>query len=132
MIKLICGRSRAGKTTYSQQFDSVIHLDDYGSDCYERVAKVVAQAQGDVVVDGVYNTSERRKTLLNAYLGEGEKTCIWLDTPHEVIESRFFWRWKPIDMPQLFEPPTLDEGWDEIVIIRGNDHVESYSNERKA
>lgn len=123
MIKLICGRSRAGKTTYSQQFDDVVHLDDYGSNCYERVAEVVAQKQCDVVVDGVYNTSERRTTLLCAYHGGGEKTCIWLDTPHEVIESRFFWRWKPIDMPQLFEPPTLDEGWDEIVIIRGDDDV---------
>lgn len=126
MIKLICGRSRAGKTTYSQQFDDVIHLDNYGSSCYERVAEKVKQKQGDVIVDGVYNTIERRKTLLSAYQGDGDKICIWLDTPHEVIESRFFGRWKPIDMPRLFEPPTFDEGWDEIVIIRGDDNVECH------
>lgn len=129
MIKLICGRSRAGKTTYSKRYDDVIHLDLCGglTNCYDKALEKVRAKEGDVIMDGVYNTIERRTALLEAYKGGGEKVCIWLDTPLEVIEQRFFGKWKPMNLPHLFEPPTLDEGWDEIVIIRGDDNVERIS-----
>ena len=120
LIKLICGRTRAGKTTYSQQFDNVIHLDYCGglTTCYNNVLNKVSKMSEDVVVEGIYNTAERRKSLLEAYKGDGEKICIWIDTPLDVIKKRLF-----IQLPSTafnFEPPTLNEGWDSITIINNN------------
>lgn len=119
MIKLICGRSRAGKTTYSKQFADVIHLDYCGGilTCYDKVNEKVSCQDGDVIVEGIYDTAEKRTALLNAYKGEGKKICIWLDTPIDVIEARY-WKWKPRTFPTPFEPPTSAEGWDEIIIRR--------------
>ena len=122
MISLICGRSRAGKTTYSKAFRDVLHLDNYGRGvkAYPKVIERVEQSDGNIIVDGIYDTPERRKALLDAFHGDGGKVCIWLDTPLDVIEQRFG-RWKPSNFPRPFEPPTLSEGWDEIVVIRGDD-----------
>lgn len=120
MIKLICGRSRAGKTTYSKQFKNVIHLDSFGviPGSYPRVIKKIVEMDGDVIVEGVYDTATLRAELLRSYKGGGKKVCIWLNTPAEVIENRFG-RWKPKSHPCCFEPPTHAEGWDEIEVIYG-------------
>lgn len=125
MIKLICGRSKAGKTTYSCRFDNVIHLDFCGgiSSCYDHASEFVAKANGDIIIEGVYNTAERRTRVLNAYNGDGEKVCIWIDTDIDTIASRTF---DHVPKPRVFEPPTLDEGWDEIIIIKGDNDVECY------
>lgn len=120
MIKLICGRSRAGKTTYTKPYPKAFHL-DYGG--YDRMIIKTMQAEDNVVIEGIYDTAERRKALLEAYKGEGKRICIWLDTPLDVIESRFG-RWKPHNLPHPFEPPTLEEGWDEIIVITGDNNVE--------
>lgn len=131
MIKLICGRSRAGKTTYSKQFNNVIHLDFCGSypSQYENALKKVSERQDDVIIEGVYNTAERRISLLKAYNGDGNRVCIWLDTSLDVIKSRFY-NARIYKLPHIFEPPALDEGWDEIIIIRGDDNVERISREK--
>lgn len=115
MIKLICGRSRAGKTTYAKKYDNVIHLDSYGMppQSYPRV--LTKLGDGDVVVEGIYDTAELRTELLNAYKGQGKRVCIWLDTPLDVIKGRFFH--VPSKHPYPFEPPTYSEGWDEIIVI---------------
>ena len=120
MIKLICGRSRAGKTTYSKRFADVIHLDLCGGlvTCYPNALKKVSEKDGDVIIEGVYNTAERRMALLDAYKGGGKKVCIWLDTPLDIIESRFF-RGSRMNLPHSFDPPTYAEGWDEIEVIHG-------------
>lgn len=118
MLTLICGMPRAGKTTYSRQFDNVIHLDGLS---YHAVKRKVAEALGDIVVDGVYAHPQNRKSLIAAYNGKG-KRCIWLDTPLEVRRTRPMWH----PCPEMeFEPPTLDEGWDEIIRIRNDerDHI---------
>lgn len=114
MLTLVCGQPRAGKTTYAKRFDKVIHLDECG---YRKVEKHVRRAEGDVVVEGVYDKAMERKRLVKAHDGSGFK-CIWLDTPDEVRRSRYGWD-KFCDRD--FEPPTYDEGWDEIVIIRSED-----------
>lgn len=123
MLTLICGRGRAGKTTYSRAFENVIHLDTVarsGRDRYPAVLRMVSEATGDVVVEGIYDTAERRRALVGAYAGEGAR-CVWLDTPAEVIASRMC-KWighrTPPVIPREFEPPTYDEGWDEIEVIR--------------
>lgn len=114
MIRLICGRSRAGKTTYSQRFDNVVHLDDMSKRCGERYPKVLEIVSGvtdDITVEGIYELASQRMELLKAYQGEGA-VCIWLDTPVDVIKARAM-----TVLPRTFEPPTKAEGWDEVIRI---------------
>lgn len=122
MLTLICGMPRAGKTTYSKRYENVIHFDGLW---HVKVLELVAQSSDDVVVEGLYFHANDRIRLLNAYRGEGKK-CIWLDTPLEVRKTRPMWRqWAD----PIFEPPTINEGWDEIMIIRGENDVECYSRQ---
>lgn len=114
MLTLICGMPRAGKTTYAQSYDNVIHLDGLG---YHQVKERISQVYGDVVVEGIYNDTRTRSRLVDAYKGTGTK-CIWLDTPLEIRKKRPMWQ--PY-FGMTFEPPTYDEGWDEIVVIKGED-----------
>ena len=114
MLTLICGMSKAGKTTYSKRYDDVIHLDDAmkkGFNVYDITNDAVSRRTGDVVVEGIYATEERRKALLKAYKGSGIKICIWLDTPKTIIAKRG--RFKTV-CPEEFEPPSQAEGWDII------------------
>ena len=118
MISLICGRSRAGKTTYAKQFKNVIHLDSFGlpPESYQKLLlKMVTY--DDIIVEGIYDTAELRMQLLQAYQGPGDRICIWLDTPLDIIAERYG-RFLPKKHPYSFEPPTYDEGWDQITIIR--------------
>lgn len=121
MITLICGVGRAGKTTYSQSFGKVIHLDSMGTIPQRFVNVINALTDEDVIVEGVYETSTLRAELLQAYKGKGS-VCIWLDTPEPLVRERLKKDGIPISHKHFdFEPPTLSEGWDEIIIIRGND-----------
>lgn len=113
MLTLICGHSRAGKTTYSEQFDNVIHLDEEHST--RKVIEKVRKVDGDVVVEGIYYKPKERTALLEAYRGDGSR-CICLNTPRETREQRMSHAIKQ-DYPFLI--PTYDEGWDEIIILRG-------------
>ena len=124
MIKLICGRSRSGKTTYSRQFRNVMHLDTYGvhPKSYPKCLEAVASHEGDLIIDGIFDTAERRKALLQAYKGGNPKICIWIDTPLEVIEERIR-KYSRRELPDPFEPPTYSEGWDEIRIIRNGEET---------
>lgn len=115
---LICGRPRAGKTTYSKKYENVIHLDDARTfslkDRYKLVLDRIQGMEKDIVVDGIYSTPEQRKELLNAYCGTGSK-CIWIDTDINIISERYKFFKRP---PYPFTEPSYDEGWDEIVVIK--------------
>ena len=115
MLILICGLTRAGKTTYAQQYNKqiLIHLDTT-KHYYKGVEKIVKDRTGDIVIDGVYCRKFHRLKLLDAYKGNGPRKCIWLDTPDEIRMHRpGFVEYRE----NKFEPPTYDEGWDEIVRI---------------
>ena len=130
MITLICGVGCAGKTTFSKAFDPVIHLDEVGLpwERYSKVNEKVAEINDDVVVEGIYNHTELRVELLKAYGGDGSK-CIWLDPPKHILEEHAKKRHIHMTKHHMnFEPPTLDEGWDEIIIIRG-EHEQRYSRQ---
>ena len=118
MITLICGRPRAGKTTYSKRFENVIHLDDSRfrslEDRYDWVLDRICGMKGDVVIDGIYSTPEQRKKLLHSYSGTGSK-CIWIDTDINIISQRYGVFKRP---PYPFTAPSYDEGWDEIIVIK--------------
>ena len=120
---LIMGRPNAGKTTYSQRFENVIHLDDFPFNKFLNCNAAVAKVKGEIVVEGIYNLRCRRKKLLESYHGTEEKVCIWLNTPiEECLRREDRGRDKEVII-SAFQPPTLDEGWDRIIKIDGN-----YSN----
>ena len=120
---LVIGIPGAGKTTFSRRFANVVHRDDCPHPQHETFPRIVAASGGDVVAEGVVNSRKMRKLLLDALPTEWEKTCIWLDTPLDACIGReTSGRNRPLDLrghASRFEPPTLDEGWDEIVRISG-------------
>ena len=123
MMTLICGLPNAGKTTYSKQFQNVIHYDDVTAPKGERPICVlcnIVSAMDDVCVEGVFLRAWERKRVVKAYNGT-ERVCLWLDTPLEECiarENRNRGLYLINRCHALFEPPTLDEGWDEIRIVR--------------
>ena len=112
MLTLICGWSRAGKTTYSKRYSCrVIHFDNVLS--YDKVRSAVSRERGDIVVDGIYDEPKRRKELRAAY--NGKAVCIFIDTPYAIRRKRT--QFPPPD--RMFNIPTYDEGWDDIIILEG-------------
>ena len=76
--------------------------------------------QEDVCVEGTYLAARQRRRLSSAYKGGG-KVCIWMDTPLDVCiarENRGRKEGLHIMCAQAIQPPTLDEGWDEIVVVK--------------
>lgn len=116
-LTLICGRPRAGKTTYSKQYADVLHLDSFGHIPGNYANLLEHLPQSDVVVEGIYGTPEQRTELAGRF--DGRKVCIWLDTPLETIRGRYPTYAKLHSFPYPFEPPTLDEGWDVIIRVKG-------------
>ena len=117
MMTLICGLPNAGKTTYSGQFGNVIHMDEEKklSSVCEKVAKME-----DVVVEGVFGKRAQRARVMDAYRG-GIRKCVFIDiTIDECIgrEDRNRPEFILRNAYRLFEPPTLEEGWDELEVIR--------------
>lgn len=87
----------------------------------------------DVVIDKTALTKKSRKRIINKInqgisLGKLAKPflkLIFLDTPAEISIDRNIKTQKvpPFIISQMirsFEMPTLDEGWDEIIRIKGN------------
>lgn len=125
MAILIVGIPNAGKTTFSERFGNVIHADEYPEPRYLTFPKAVKEIGIGVVAEGFVNSARCRKDFIEA-AGDGEKICIWLDTPLEVcVERERQGRKRGYDfverLAERFEPPTYDEGWDEIIIVRGKD-----------
>ena len=115
-IELITGLSNSGKTTYSQQYENVYHLDD---------GFTVDQLElgQDIVIEGVFISKKQRKEILDKVKdADYRKICVWIDTPlitclqrnaqrREFPDSVIFYQ------AQRFVAPTEDEGWDEIIRI---------------
>lgn len=119
MLTMICGIPNAGKTTFSKRFDGALHLDDVGS--IRRITEMIKQIDGEVVAEGYFGRREERQRVRKAH--NGYSICIYLDiTIDESIKREDRGRNKQIlqNALRFFEPPTLDEGWDEIIILRGD------------
>lgn len=121
---LICGIPNAGKTTFSKQFGNVVEFDRVGGTNRQMREKVLDMVRDNpnIVVEGVYGKAEDRKLLVEAANGAYNK-CIWLDTPLETcVERENAYRHRSehlvICSHNHFEPPTPNEGWDEIEVIR--------------
>ena len=122
---LIIGIPNAGKTTYSARFPKVVHFDAIKGRGIKRFDNIVEMVRADnsLCVEGVYEKAKERTSLVKA--SKEKNTCIWLDVPVDVcVERERNGRKRSGQMviwaSEEFEPPTLDEGWDEIIIIRGN------------
>ena len=122
MLTLICGVPNAGKTTYSKQYPNVIHQDDIRprDKSVSAIVEDMVSEQDDVCVEGIYLSARQRKRLSSAYKGD-RKVCIWMDTPLDVCiarENRGRKNGLHIMCAKAIQPPTLDEGWDEIIIVK--------------
>lgn len=125
MITMICGLPNAGKTTYSRRYNNALHQDDLGTT--DNVIEAIKQAGADVVVEGVFSTCDIRRRVLSAY--GGKSRCIFIDiTAEESIRRENRNRHPQIlrNAARFFEPPTFAEGWDEIIVIKGENNVERY------
>lgn len=123
MITLICGLPNAGKTTYSKQFDNALHQDDIGA--IKRIVNII-EPMDDVIIEGYFGRRNERERVRKAHNGYAK--CIYIDiSADESIKREDRNRHPQIlrNAAWFFEPPTLDEGWDEIIIIRG-EHEQRY------
>lgn len=128
MITLICGVPNAGKTTFSAKYQKCLRYDEIALTTPKRYAHIceTVRSEGDIAVEGVYDEKWRREEFVKACHEGGHKAvCIWLDTPLEVcIERERNYRHRLEQMVRhsydAFQPPTYDEGWDEIIIIGEN------------
>lgn len=110
------GLPNAGKTTYSEQFKNVCHTDKLNPHKWEGITKL---AKEEMVLDGLFTTRKSRIKLLSLFDWK-KKTLIWIDTPYEVcLERSSVGRHieAVINNYNRFEPPTYEEGWDEIIRI---------------
>lgn len=121
---LVCGLPNAGKTTYSERYPDCIHYDGIPLITPERYRCICESVKKmpDLCVDGVYGEKKRREELVKScHSVGGHAVCIWLDTLAEECIRREN-RDRPHGLVNLhaktFEPPTLDEGWDEIITIK--------------
>lgn len=116
---LIIGIPNAGKTTYAAQYSDVVHYDDTSRLPREERLSIAAKSE---CAEGIYNTRKSRTEILKK-AGEGRHVCVWIDTPIEIcLERERNGRMRGdglvLHHAKRFEPPTYDEGWDEIKRIR--------------
>ena len=117
---LIMGHPNAGKTTYSSRYKAVLHLDEFPFPKFLNCNEAVKKTDGNVVVEGIYNLRCRREKLLEMVKGKPCKNiCIWLDTPIEECLKRENRGRNAQTINSFLQPPTLEEGWDEIIIVEG-------------
>ena len=124
MLTLICGLPNSGKTTYANEnYEYVIHYDDVPHITLEEhhrncIQEILDSDEKDICVEGVYDKKYRRMALIEACKEQDKKVCVWINTPYEVCLSR---KSKPRFIVEKFyrsfEPPTEDEGWDEIIEV---------------
>ena len=127
---MICGLPNSGKTTFSQQFNNVIHLDDIpsveGQPHMSTVCQLISEVKNDICIEGVFIIAQYRKMLVQS-TNKQKKICIWLNTPLEECmrrENRGRTSFVLQNCFDFFEPPTLDEGWDEIIIINNENDIQ--------
>lgn len=125
MLTMICGLPNAGKTTYSKRFDNTLHQDDIGR--INRIVEMIGH-KDNVVIEGYFGRRHERDRVREAH--KGYTKCIFLDiSVDESIKREDRNRHPQIlrNAARFFEPPTYDEGWDEIIIMEDNND-ESISN----
>ncbi len=79
----------------------------------------MSQLEDDATIEGFFPTSKCRRKVREAY--NGAARCVFIDISVEKsIRREDRNRHETIlrNAARFFEPPTYDEGWDEIEVIR--------------
>ena len=140
-LYIMCGLPDSGKTTkaaalaeetgatvisHDAYYKTVIRPSDVVTrEMLERVTenaladvKTHLENGEDVIYDAVNTKAKNRRAVLEKCMVEGVYTvCVYIATPLEVCESRGG-MWSRV-FAQSFEPPTPDEGFDELLILAG-------------
>ena len=132
-IFVLCAPPGAGKTTFSHQCVEQYNAARYSFDemkCFKHsdlIKPIIASLnKGEsVVVDALYSKIKYRKELLQAIEDVNcKRILIYMNTPLEECIRRNAQRPNPLpefmirDIYNSIEPPTLDEGWDEIIYVK--------------
>lgn len=130
-LYVMCGIPGSGKSTKSKQLAEEYNLTRFSFDemgCYttrQFLRPVVAALQNgkDVIIDSTHLKTKSRKVIFQT-IGDisCRKICVFMNTPFDECLRRNAnrdARVPDIAMETLnnsIEPPTLDEGWDEIIL----------------
>lgn len=132
----LCGSPASGKTTLSKKLAEAYNLIRYSFDernCiyYKDLIQPVLESLNKgqhVIIDALHNRKSLRKLLLETIIDFNcKKILIYIDIPLEECIRRNAERLNPLptfiveDIYNSFEPPALDEGWDEIIYIKEDD-----------
>ena len=145
-LYVMCGVPGSGKTTMSKQMEKEYDLKRFSFDemqCFRleefvRPAIDVLQEGKNVVLDSTNLRINVRKKILQSiadvpckkvaiYMNTSLNECLQRNANREVrlqdfvIESTY----------RSLQPPTLDEGWDEIIVINNDGNIENLENEIK-
>lgn len=132
-LTIMCGLPNSGKTTLAgrlaeEQGAVLIKLDDYRHlgregltpwQIQEHALDEVREALekgSDVIYDTTNSNPDTRAHVLEKCAVNGcEKVCVYMDTPEEQCLERDESGWTK-QYIGIIEPPTLDEGFDRIII----------------
>ena len=131
-LYVLCGVPGSGKTTYAKQLSedkTIVKLSYDELRCpsqleFARLIRKELRNGKSVVADTVNNSVFNRKLILDFIKDiECNKVLVFLDTALDDCLTRNNLREKPMNpniikcIHKSFQTPTLDEGWDEIIII---------------
>ena len=119
MLTMICGLPNAGKTSLASKYDNVLHQDEIGT--IDRIISAINQMQGDVIIEGYFGRTDERQKIISSYKGKAK--CVFINITVDESISRENRNRHPQmlrNAERFFEPPTYEEGWDEIIVIGGD------------
>lgn len=142
-LYICCGPSAGGKTTLSKkitkEFDAIrISFDELDCFQHKELVPLVTQAfhtNEIVVVDALFTRFTQRKMILEAIKNiDCKQIIIFMNTSLGECIHRNAHRPNPLpefmirDIYNSIEPPTIDEGWDEIIVINNDKDIENLKN----
>ena len=148
MIICFCGAAGSGKTTTAQKLSeknnaTLFSYDEFKKECkarqlpemrlqmYQSILSSL-QSKENVVIDDLNITKASRTILLkNLKSASCKKILIVMDTPLKECLRRNNQRSWPAKLPEdviiniynLYESPSVDEGWDKIIYVEYIDDV---------
>jgi len=123
MFILIIGLPNSGKTTYSNIYNNVVHFDNLQGHSIQKFNQAIdiTKNNNNIILEGVYSLRKQRIELLQNIDVNIKKICVWINTPYEICVERAK-NCRPkifVDAHyKVFQPPTYDEGWDEIIVLQ--------------